>query len=141
MGWAGRGKVNITCSSLQVFPESNTSHEAYELLVTVLREQLVRFRLTGPKSHALLASTMELCEWGNTKDGEGQHWWQSFCSDPAHLKNVTDQNALWERMKGVTSPGVLVSGSVVAVVVKDPRLGLPLRKSSVDVVSKDLYKG
>lgn len=84
---------------------------------------------------------MELCEWGNAKDVEGQRWWQSYSSDPTHLKNVTDQNALWELMKGVTSPSVLVPGSVVAIVVKDPRLGLPLKKSSVDMASENLYKG
>ena len=100
----------------------------------------MKFRLIGPKSHALLASALELCEWGITKDGEGHRWWQAYSNNPDYQKNLTDQNALWEQMKGVTSPGVLVSGSVMALVVKDPRLGLPLTKSSVDMASKDLYK-
>ena len=54
---------------------------------------------------------------------------------------LEEQNNSWEQMKGVTSPGVLKAGSVIALVVKDPRLGLPVRKSSVDMACEDLYEG
>lgn len=57
------------------------------------------------------------------------------------IKILKEQNNSWEEMKGVSSSGVLKSGSVIALVVKDPRLGLPVRKSSVDMSAEELYKG
>ena len=104
-------------------------------------EQLARLRLTGPKSHALLAATLELCEWSTERDHPGSQWWEVYSRGENRIKMLEEQNNSWEQMKGVTSPGVLKAGSVIALVVKDPRLGLPVRKSSVDMACEDLYQG
>ena len=102
---------------------------------------MVRLRLTGPKSHALLAATLELCEWSTERDHTGSRWWEVYSKDENRIKILEEQNESWEQMKGVASPGVFKAGSVIALVVKDPRLGLPVMKSSVDMASEDLFKG
>ena len=117
------------------------SGSTFEFIVTVLHEQVVRLRLTGPKSHALLASTLQLCDWNRERDRAGSRWWEVYSEGEDRIKMLEDQNKSWEQMKGVASPGVLKAGSVLALVVKDPRLGLPVRKSSVDMASEDIYKG
>ena len=119
----------------------NVKSDDTEFKVTILPEQLVRLRLTGPKSHALLLATFELCDWGSEMDKAGSRWWEEYSRGEERRKMLEKQNQSWEQMKGVASPGVLKAGSVFALVVKDPRLGLPVRKSSVDMASEDLYKG
>ena len=102
---------------------------------------MVRLRLTGPKSHALLVSTFELFDWSTERSNAGSRWWEVYSKGEDRIKMLEEQNKSWEQMKVVGSPGVLKAGSVVALVVKDPRLGLPVRKSSVDMASEDIYKG
>ena len=110
-------------------------------MVTVLQEQLIRLRLTGPQSHALIAATLELCDWGTGRNHCGSQWWEVYSQDEDRIKKLEEQNKYWELIKTMGSTGVLKAGSVMALVVKDPRLGLPIRKSSVDMASEDVYKG
>ncbi|XP_028402359.1 ribonucleases P/MRP protein subunit POP1-like [Dendronephthya gigantea] len=120
--------------------KANTSSpKASELTVTILHEQLARLRLIGPKSHTLLSCTLELCDWGSKN--RGSRWWEVYSKGEERIKMLNEQNKSWEDMKSVSSSGVLKSGSVIALVVKDPRLGLPVRKSSVDMSAEEIYKG
>ena len=109
--------------------------------MTVLQEQLIRLRLTGPQSHALLAATFELCDWSTNRNHSGSRWWEVYGQGEGRIKRLLEQNKCWEEMKTMGSTGVLKAGSVMALVVKDPRLGLPVRKSSINMASEDLYKG
>ncbi|XP_046858385.1 ribonucleases P/MRP protein subunit POP1-like [Xenia sp. Carnegie-2017] len=121
--------------------KTNTSFNHNEkkegLTVTVIHEELVRFRLTGPKSYTLLAATLELCNWRVKQ--VGSRWWDRYIEDKDRIKIIVEQNKNWEQMKGLMSPGMFKAGTVMALIVKDPRFGLPVRKSSIDMASEDIY--
>ncbi|KAK2558167.1 Ribonucleases P/MRP protein subunit POP1 [Acropora cervicornis] len=91
--------------------------EQVELSVASRRFDLVRFRLTGPQSHALLASTFTVSAKVDPSDKVNEksskrrrgnkdkskpsssNWW---CND-----KVGAANALWENLRQVSSPSVL----------------------------------
>lgn len=72
---------------------------------------------------------------------DDKRWWHVYTQNKDMSKTMDEQNRAWEQMKRVTTPAVLQEGSVFALVVKDPRLGLPVTKSSVDMASRELYTG
>jgi hypothetical protein len=69
----------------------------------VLTGQLLRFRLTGPRSHALLQSTLDVVD----------------------APNGTRAYAVWKRLRSLRSTASLVSGCVLALSVLDPRYSFP----------------
>ena len=101
----------------------------------------MRLRLTGPKSHALLVATLELCDWSTKGDSNGSQWWQEYSKNEGMNKMLVEQNTFWDQLKGVSTSRMLKAGSVLALIVKDPRLGLPVRKSSIDIAAEHVYKG
>lgn len=121
-----------------------------ELKVTSLRHDLLRLRLTGPQSHALLTSTLKLPTDLNHKQSENKSSTHvltstSFFSDRGvknssskwlqeTLDNPSDsqaQSELWGKLKKAYSPAVLPPRCVIGLTVLDPRLYLPGKKKSI----------
>lgn len=136
-------------------PVNGIEHSA--LKVISRRFDLLRFRLTGPKSHALLVSTLTLpssitqndspdkitnrstpsCNEKSINSCSSQWWHKS-------LKGTGDslaQTVLWKRLKQASSPSVLPPGCVIGLTVLDPRLDLPVKKLSISSATDGISPG
>ena len=126
------------------------------LRISSRRFDLLRFRLTGPQSHALLARTLTLCSNSKHKDFSDQidkkestfrndksidispKWWQKSLDSSSDLSS---QNVLWGRLKQASSPSVLPAGCVIGLTVLDPRLDLPVKKISTATGAEGINAG
>lgn len=133
-----------------------------ELKVTSLRYDLLRLRLTGPQSHALLTNTLKLSTDLKHKGSENKSdtntslkestsffndkvinnssakWWQKPLDNP---KDLLAQAAIWDKLKKASSPSVLPPGCVIGLTVLDPRLYLPGKKKSITSTTEDINSG
>lgn len=75
--------------------------------ITVLKDELVRFELTGPHSHTILNSVLRLSS--NDSKGDG----------------ALDSAAIWRALGQLRTPASLPSGAVLAITVDDPRYTFP----------------
>ena len=131
--------------------------EHSELKVISRRFDLLRFRVTGPQSHALLTSTLTLSSNSKQKDSLDKNVKTdvtSVCTDKRinisskwrqSLQDGSDdsspQNGLWNRLKQASSPSVLPPGCVIGLTVLDPRLDLPVKKMSIGSVIEGISAG
>ena len=103
--------------------------------VTSLKDTLVRFTLTGPKSNAVLTDALQVADVEPRKSSDSDEslhrWWQEFYSRPAAQEVNQQQRALWDCLRGVQSPGQLAPRHVFGLTVRDPRLLIPAKKSRI----------
>ena len=127
--------------------------------VSSLKDNLVRHRLIGPKSHAILSNIVKPAivdlnyNWNPDMDGEPmdtsttestpndngttQHWWQAYYADNDHLKANNDQTMFVEtRLYHCQSPGEVPPRSIVGMVVRDPRLLRPQVRTAAQTQDK-----
>lgn len=131
-----------------------------ELKVTSLRHGLLRLRLTGPQSHALLTSTLKLPTDVKHKQSENKSsthvltstsffsdrsvnsssskWWQEALD---YLSDSLAQSKLWDKLKRAYSPAVLPPRSVIGLTVLDPRLYLLGKKKSIACATEEDNSG
>ena len=116
----------------------------------VMNSDLVRFRLIGPRSHALLMETLkpvfgtdsEQADVGMTPDSmevdpptipDAPCWWKgathSFFEQHLHLLSESHHS-----IKSAPNPAQFQKGSVLSLTVFDPRLSTPSHK--LDMVSQ-----
>ncbi|CAB3259993.1 unnamed protein product [Arctia plantaginis] len=95
---------------------------ADSVTIKVMPGSFNRFHLTGPNSHAILAKSL-VC----VKKNElfNKHLWTSLHS-PQHLN---EKEEYWEKISLLNSPSQLPPNIVVGLVVKDPRLSRPTRRT------------
>ena len=131
-----------------------------ELKVTSLRHDLLRLRLTGPESHALLTNTLKLPTDLKQKQSENKSrthvltstsflsdrginnssskWWQDPLDNPS---DSPAQSELWGKLKKAYSPAVLPPRCVIGLTVLDPRLHLPGKKKSIACTTEEDNSG
>ena len=131
-----------------------------ELKVTSLGHDLLRLRLTGPQSHALLTNTLKLPADLKHKQSENKSsthvltstsffsdrsvnsssskWWQEALD---YLSDSLAQSKLWDKLKRAYSPAVLPPRCVIALTVLDPRLYLPGKKKSIACATEEDNSG
>lgn len=90
--------------------------------VEVMQHSFNRFRLTGPNSHAILAQSLQ-CIYQN--DSTSEHKWMSL-HRPQYL---IEKKEYWQSISSLSSPSQLPPHMVVGLVVKDPRLKRPLKRT------------
>ena len=85
----------------------------------------VRFRLTGPLSHSVLVSLLDVA---GTEVSEGERWWQKHYRSQDKKQILRDAIKAWETLKSVTSPAELPAKVVLGLTIFDPRLNIPAKK-------------
>ncbi|KAK3090672.1 hypothetical protein FSP39_013594 [Pinctada imbricata] len=123
--------------------------------LTSLKDCLVRHRLTGPRSQAILASVLrpsdiELDHLNSTEQAcqvsvelESQSkkstvWWQDYYSNPHHLSVYKAQRQFVEReLYSCPTPSDVPPHAVIGMVVRDPRV---LRPPVRTMVESDIYE-
>lgn len=103
-----------------------------------LKDTLNYYRLTGPLAHAILSKTLKVYNPPNPP----QHWFQGWLQDPAKIKTINEQNNFWDKARNLTSPGELSPGTALGLVIADPRLNRPRKRTKalppVVTVSQEL---
>ncbi|ESP05473.1 hypothetical protein LOTGIDRAFT_228048 [Lottia gigantea] len=98
-----------------------------ETIITSLKDNLVKFRLTGPLSHTILIDSLKPAQVGgiNCQDS----WWQKYYKSKA--KQSKGQVALWKELQGCQSPAEVPPRMILPLTVRDPRLFLPDKKTKL----------
>lgn len=98
-----------------------------------LRGELVRFRLSGPQANAVVTDGLKVAtlpELG--KEEETNEWWQKKLSDNYFQTVHKQQTQFWNRLRSIQSVTELPSRCVVGLIVRDPRILLPIRRKKVE---------
>ncbi|CAL8286971.1 unnamed protein product [Merluccius merluccius] len=101
------------------------------ILINDLSMEIVRYRLIGPRSHAVLTEALEAatdCE-ALSEAQATPLWWPEHCRDEAKMTLHRQQAQVFQTFKGIYSTGEVPSGTVLGLNVEDPRLALPQKRS------------
>ncbi|KAJ3413698.1 hypothetical protein HDV05_007686 [Chytridiales sp. JEL 0842] len=102
----------------EVFEEISSQHNVEVIL---LQNDLARFELTGPRTHALLQETLHLHSTSNLKSKQG--------------------SKVWEDLKYLRTPASLPPGVIISLYIQDPRLSFPTNISKrLESVSEEANK-
>ncbi|CAH0398801.1 unnamed protein product [Chilo suppressalis] len=101
-----------------------TNNYSENIKVKFLPGTFNRFRLTGPKSHIVLAHSIKCID--DIEKIKENKWIQNLNRSTLYLKEKCDY---WQKIKGATSPSHLPSKIVIGLVVRDPRLCRPNRRT------------
>ncbi|KAJ3597780.1 hypothetical protein NHX12_001297 [Muraenolepis orangiensis] len=101
------------------------------ILITDLTLEIVRYRLIGPQSHAVLTEALEAATQCDAMSNAMTTplWWPDHCKDQAKMTLHWQQAEVFETFKGVCSTGEVPSGTVLGLNVEDPRLALPQKRT------------
>uniref|UniRef100_A0A182R1Z4 Uncharacterized protein n=1 Tax=Anopheles funestus TaxID=62324 RepID=A0A182R1Z4_ANOFN len=98
--------------------------------VVELKDTLNRFHLTGPLAHATIVKTFRLFTAPTETNTSHRTWFNDFIdTTPKYNKIITQQSSYWTDIKDLTSPGELSPGEVIALLVQDPRLNRPNKRT------------
>ncbi|KAG1665116.1 Ribonucleases P/MRP protein subunit POP1 [Nymphon striatum] len=102
-----------------------------QVIISSLKDSLVRYRLTGPQSHSIITDVLN--PLNNLQDSGDL----KLCASdiiPENLKNIIEsQYENWKKMAECPSASVLPSYSVFGLLVKDPRLNMPLKRKKTSM--------
>ncbi|GAU99433.1 hypothetical protein RvY_10438 [Ramazzottius varieornatus] len=99
------------------------------------KDDLVRFRLTGPKSTEVLKSVLKPANLVSpTGHGNMEYWWVRVfgAGEESALELANKQRDVWNNMAVNPSFLEVRAGSVLGLVVRDPRLFRPKMKTSLE---------
>ena len=101
------------------YESSNDSH----ILLTSLKDRLVRFKLLGPLSTTILGNVLKTME--KSSNGLMEKYYEN-------------QSELWNQINfSLKNPNDLVGSTVIGLLVRDPRLTLPKKKQFNAVKEKN----
>lgn len=122
-------------------------YENSEVRLESLKDELCRFRLIGPKSHQVIVEAVRLAEAScvngsvtvvDSMDERHQlsaevqkRWWDVYIATEHGLTESEQQASSWKKVSKVQNAAELPPSSVHGMTVRDPRLFLPQRRSSV----------
>ena len=104
-----------------------------EVTVKSLAGSLLRYRLTGPLSNAVLVDALQQAHVVPAKNsGDNVKWWHKYYADPGLSLGHSLQKEFWESVGQCLSPAELSPHCVIGLTVQDPRLGRPVKKTKID---------
>ncbi|XP_055529838.1 ribonucleases P/MRP protein subunit POP1 [Wyeomyia smithii] len=97
------------------------------VVILELKDTLNYFRLTGPLSHVTLSKALNIYPVSNAS--QSSHWYSDWIQCPINKRTAIEQLAFWDKVKHVTSTGEFGPGVVIGLVVEDPRLNRPNKRT------------
>ena len=95
--------------------------------VKLLKKDLVRIRLIGPKSTAVLKAVLKTpVKFSGSL--EQDYWWKSYVAEDRLNVVMEEQCKIWTGMEAEPLATDVRGGSVLGLIVRDPRIFLPRRK-------------
>ncbi|XP_076332758.1 LOW QUALITY PROTEIN: POP1 ribonuclease P/MRP subunit [Tachypleus tridentatus] len=117
-----------------------------DVTMVILKDTLVRFRLTGPLAQAVIMDVLKVSDVNfdknvkvdnqqsaamETEEDKSIKWWQKYYSCESAKVCLEKQKQIWEEMKEVQSPAELPRNMVFGLTVQDPRLDLPKTRTKI----------
>ena len=127
-------KVKLPEPNLAICDKFKSEEEVTNGDVTVksLAGSLLRYRLTGPLSNAVLADALQQANVVPAKSsGDNVKWWHKYYADPGVSLGHSLQKEFWESVGHCLSPAELSPHCVIGLTVQDPRLGRPVKKTKI----------
>ncbi|XP_023934193.2 ribonucleases P/MRP protein subunit POP1 [Bicyclus anynana] len=97
-----------------------------DVRIKVMSGMYNRFRLTGPKSHAVLTQTLKCVKDMNTFK---TNTWLKHINEEKTQLHLQEKSDYWDSVSSINSPSQLPPGAIVGLVVKDPRLSRPKQRT------------
>ncbi|XP_043473836.1 ribonucleases P/MRP protein subunit POP1 [Leptopilina heterotoma] len=129
-----------------------------ECKMTILRNSLNRFRISGPLTLCALTDALKLPNIGiesniesidKSMNGNAEvmlecqenDWSRHYYSKPENVKAFKVQKGIFEKLKTLKSPNQIPDSSIIALTVLDPRFFAPDKrtKSHLKIETEDLY--
>ncbi|XP_068093814.1 ribonucleases P/MRP protein subunit POP1 [Hyperolius riggenbachi] len=113
------------------------------IIIRDLTMEIVRYRLVGPLSHAVLADALHAAPLHKKLENadSGPHsWWADYCENPDNVVRHGQQGSIFQFLQGIASPAQIPPGTVLGLTIGDPRLNLP-QKRSKSLPSLQPYEG
>ena len=125
-------KISKSCAESGTDATSRTSG-SQSVSVGSLKNSLLRFRLTGPLSQAVLNDTLKPANVEKISDDckRSVSWWSSYYSTTETKAFHSHQTEIWSSLQGVLSPAEASSNCVLSCTVRDPRIFLPRKRVKV----------
>ena len=115
-------------------PDESIVYASKTVLLRNMKDDLIRFRLTGPKSTVVLKNVLKPSNLAQgSLDENVEHWWMKVFSDVNALTLAQQQSDAWSSMAYDPSFLDVRAGSMLGLVVRDPRLFRP--KMKVDITA------
>jgi ribonuclease P/MRP protein subunit POP1 len=124
-----KAKIDEKFKKFLIEPPKDLELENSQINVKCLKDRLIRFKLLGPYSTTILGNTLKpVC-----LDSINQEWSNNthlidYLNDN-NLDKLKKQMNLWEQVRQICDPSELTPSLAVGLLVKDPRLILPKKKS------------
>lgn len=92
-----------------------------------LFQDLSRIRLTGPLSTAVLQDTFILPKFDSQL--VKQPLLNQYIKNDGHRNVIDNQFMYWKNLEGLTSPSEMTPNLIISLLVRDPRLNLPKKRT------------
>ncbi|XP_045766894.1 ribonucleases P/MRP protein subunit POP1 [Maniola jurtina] len=97
-----------------------------DIQIKIMPGMYNRFRMTGPKSHPVLVQTLKCVK--DIEKFKTNAWLQHATKENTQLF-LEQKHDYWESISSVTSPSQLPPSLAIGLVVKDPRLSRPKKRT------------
>ncbi|XP_049873943.1 ribonucleases P/MRP protein subunit POP1 [Pectinophora gossypiella] len=104
-----------------------------QVKIKVLPGIFNRFRLTGPNSHAVLAHSLKSVD--NIEKLKSSQWLS--CLNQKSELYLKENHDYWQDIKYCSSPSQLSSRLILGLVVRDPRLSRPSKRTKAQTENND----
>ncbi|CAH0729854.1 unnamed protein product, partial [Brenthis ino] len=96
-----------------------------------------RFRLTGPRSHAVLVEALKCVE--NIEKIQCNDWVHEVLKSKNELF-LKEKHEYWNSLKSLSSPSQVPSRLVIGLVIKDPRWSRPIKRTKAETNFDSIVK-
>ncbi|XP_063968428.1 ribonucleases P/MRP protein subunit POP1-like isoform X2 [Lytechinus pictus] len=125
----------------EVIAELKAVCSEYNVSVTPLEDELLRFRLQGPLAHPVLLDALQVAtvtphETFQDERDDGSDtlcWWEKYYRDESHLETFKQQATTWKKFSELQSTSEIPTNAVISLVVRDPRVVLPKKRTKIMV--------
>lgn len=118
---------NLSCSSMEVDTSCNSLSYTDDKNIVEIKElkyELNRFRLTGPLSHSILQSSLKIAHCNVNPE-----WFKEYLQNDENRQCFANQENYWKSLKHLSSAAELPAHRIVSLVVEDPRLNFPKKRT------------
>ncbi|XP_053687463.1 ribonucleases P/MRP protein subunit POP1 [Sabethes cyaneus] len=116
---------NVTNKRIIRIPKYENS--SLGVVVLELKDTLNCFRLTGPLSHVTLSNALKVCQISDST--KSSTWFSDWVQCSNNKEIISKHFAYWDKVKNITSSGELSPGTVIGLIVEDPRLNRPNKRT------------
>ncbi|CAH2091046.1 unnamed protein product [Euphydryas editha] len=110
-----------------IYPKRRKISTKYsDIKVTTMAGQFTRFRLTGPKSHAVLVQSLKCVD--NIEIVQSNDWIKYILKKNVDLF-LKEKSEYWNQISPLNSPSQLPPRLVIGLVTKDPRWSRPAKRT------------